>query len=285
VHLEADGLWAAYYVSDAGDRLIGHFDRDYRAALAHDRVALFLGAGADASTINFPPSFSAIERLFLRRRCTEEFVLRAVLDHTYDTEFEGFLRAAFDEYWWGDAGDEETSRAVAGCIARVSHTPRWRRVADDEAAACHVFVMGHLNPVLCSSWVPYFHEGDPNRSFFTCEEAHEWEAARRAAERDDDAQGSRPGPEATAVVAPPPPQPPAQEEARAPEPGYPAPGQRRPAGPSSLHAMPPRRASTPFCSFKRWLFRTCFFGEQSEREELQVPLLETSRGLGHCKEK
>ncbi|KAL6845668.1 hypothetical protein ACP4OV_024491 [Aristida adscensionis] len=284
VLLEPDGRWAAYYVSqgDGGDdgggegegRLIGHFEKEVRAALAHDRVALVLGGGA--AGLNFPPAFSPMERLFLRRRCTAEFVLRAVLDETYDFEFEGFLYEEFDAYWCGEAG-EETARAVAGFAARLGK--EWVRLADSEAAATRRFVMGHINPVLCSSWVALFHAGDPNRAYFTCEEAHEWEAAaarrRRASEAAAAAAAAAEAEAAAAAAA-------AQKQVEMPAPAsadepasdHPERGkkQRPAAASSSVRAQWWRSSSsTPMRSMERWLRRACFFGEPTEQ---QMPLLD-----------
>ncbi|GJN33537.1 hypothetical protein PR202_gb22148 [Eleusine coracana subsp. coracana] len=140
VRLEPDGRWSAHVLDgDGGEgRLIGHFGKETHAALAHDRVALVLDGGARA--INFRPSFSAMERRFLRLRCTEEFVLRAVLDHTYDMEYDSFLRAEFDEYLCGNAG-EETARAVVELVARERRW--WERHCHDNETAAHSCTEAH----------------------------------------------------------------------------------------------------------------------------------------------
>ncbi|KAL6615787.1 hypothetical protein ACP70R_038057 [Stipagrostis hirtigluma subsp. patula] len=242
VSLEPDGRWAAH-VTEGGPRLIGHFRSETGAALAHDRVAVFLGAPLVHGRVNFPPSFSAMERLFLRR-CTEEFVRRAVLVRRHVRHGARGLPL-------------RRVREVPVRRRRRGDGPRRRGVrgAGGPPVAARTFVMAHWNPVICSSWVARFHDGDPNRSFFTCEEAHEWEAARRRA-------APREAVAARKDATPPPPPPDraerGEEERRAPESSPPVkPGSVSP--PSQWHSL------------KRWLRRTCCFHEQTE---LQVPLLQ-----------
>lgn len=191
-----------------------------------------------------------MERRFLRLCCTEEFVFRAVLDETYDMEFEFFLYAEFDEYLCGKASGE-TTRAVAEFIALERQW--WERHCHDNKTAAHRFVMGHMNPVYCTSWIALFHQGDPNRSFFSCKEAHAHErqekAARLAAEREKAAAAAK-------VAGPPEPQ----------------------APPGADTAIDHEEEERPDSSPVVRLPRTCFdqFDDDEPREQ-QVPLLNITR--------